>query len=64
MGTCGGSPETRRPIPFSDAEFAIYAEAARGREVKARLRPVCDEMSRRTTSSLPAGSSNTASIAA
>jgi acyl-ACP thioesterase len=30
--------ETRRPIPFSDAEFAVYAEAAGGREVKARLR--------------------------
>jgi acyl-ACP thioesterase len=30
--------ESRRPVPFNDAEFAVYAEAARGREVKARLR--------------------------
>ncbi len=31
-------PESRRPIPFSEAEFATYAEAAGGRQVKARLR--------------------------
>jgi acyl-ACP thioesterase len=31
-------PESRRPIPFSDAEFATYAESAGGRVVKARLR--------------------------
>ena len=31
-------PESRRPIPFSEAESATYAEAAGGRKVKARLR--------------------------
>ena len=31
-------PESRRPMPFTAAEFAAYAESAGGREVKARLR--------------------------
>jgi acyl-ACP thioesterase len=30
-------PATRRPKPFSEAEFDAYGEAAGGREVKARL---------------------------
>jgi acyl-ACP thioesterase len=31
-------PESRRPMPFTAAEFAAYEESAGGREVKARLR--------------------------
>ena len=39
-------------------------EVTRAPFMKARLRPLCDEMSRRTTSSPQARSSKTASIAA
>jgi acyl-ACP thioesterase len=31
-------PQTWRPKPFSDEEFAVFGESAGGREVKARLR--------------------------
>jgi acyl-ACP thioesterase len=30
-------PQSRRPTPFTEAEFAVYGESAGGREVKARL---------------------------
>jgi acyl-ACP thioesterase len=31
-------PQSLRPVPFSEREFAVYEESAGGREIKARLR--------------------------